>query len=1417
MNALEKHIVTGMVTDMNISRFDATKVSYARNVRISTVNDKNELLTVLNEKGPLRITGNISIPAGTVIGSALINEKLILFIKTNEYGDCIYRLTFPTDTTFNAVRLYSGTLGFDMQHPIETLSVYENENVQKVYWVDGIHQLRCINIVKDLYTSDSGHADNGIATLFDVNPVLTLNHNLDVTKRNSGGEFPAGTIQYAFTYFNMYNPETPVFEVSEQYLLSPQRKGAAADGRVTCSFNIHLSGLDTSFEYLRAYAIIRTSENATPAVRLLGDFRMSSGIVSFVDNGAIGSTVDASYLLFVGGEPVVPTTFTAKDQTLFLGNIKLLKPSIGNISITDGGTTTTLAEYAKTTIRNAVVNRIDPVPVGAEYDKWFYQYQPDNNLGSYTARHFKGGETYRLGLIAQHKTGVWSEVLWVGDFDNNYYPTGILEAQHGNYGEFWYTLSAAFRNVLVNNGFLRIAPVVVYPEGVDRKVFCQGIISATVFNIRDRYNNAPYAQSSWFFRPLREDFGVAAIPFASLYNQEHPYGEIQSLANPRFYLPFIDKEGHSSQDTPTYATKEQVLDLFGNDFMVDTNILTFNSPDIELDDSLQQEDFEGLKFRIVGTINSAVPNKILHNYEEVTAPGAAGGNTLDIEESRFYYDNNKYYSFGDVNFPGYNFGLSGVYFGDKPYLKIAVYPWHKSGNLIGDTSWFSTDSGGQGIHINIKEAHENKTLLQHKVLSQIWYGSVSYSTYAGASDISLAALKLYDGTQSSIIKLGDDSDAPVYYGEIDKVITHTEDTETNVESFTNSFSGTTRLLATRAAATRKFNIMFEHPNKRNRSSVAVYTTTGGSTPLPFDALDPVSIKYKSTRHAVIRLQSSAGHLKPLYRYDALQNSFPSTFKPYWDEEETLTLDSGYVNYAPGSIWTYWTGSRDSYKSKEANTPILYVGELYRDQSNNTARFGGSSSEDLLNNIWMRCGKAAFLSGDVTIKYTSGDTYFTRYDCLKTYPYADDDVNSVVEILSTTLETRVNLDARYDNTRALVDNTLLNPTNTNLVNRAGMEQKDNFFTFGTEDYSRENIDIFPNLVTVSREKVPGASVDVWGQINLTGGLDLDGTYGEINALKTFNNDVYAFQADAFGQILFNSRVQIPTSDGQPIEITNGMKLQGIRYLSNTIGCQNKWSICSSSRRLYWFDNRSKDVWGFGSQGLENLSTRLGVKSWFLNAPSYWHADGEGFNTFFDKRNSEVYFSLYSSGEASFDKGSLMFSENLDSFISVFDYTNIQYLYNLKPGTIVVRNTDGLWSLWKGEYNNFFSSYKPFYLRFIANMEPTRHKVFNTLQWRSDSWDGNSYVPNHTFNKFRVWNQYQDSGYTNLSLMNFNQSNLKKKFNTFRALVPRDSLGTWNGGRRFDRIRGNYVFVELKYDTADSKKIQFYDLEIGEFIQ
>ena len=51
------------------------------------------------------------------------------------------------------------------------------------------------------------------------------------------------------------------------------------------------------------------------------------------------------------------------------------------------------------------------------------------------------------------------------------------------------------------NEYIAARLVCVYPTIYDRNVLCQGIVCPTVYNLKDRDDNSPYVQSSWFARP----------------------------------------------------------------------------------------------------------------------------------------------------------------------------------------------------------------------------------------------------------------------------------------------------------------------------------------------------------------------------------------------------------------------------------------------------------------------------------------------------------------------------------------------------------------------------------------------------------------------------------------------------------------------------------------------------------------------------------------------------------------------------------------------------------------------------------------------------------------------------------------------------------------------------------------------------
>ena len=129
------HVIQGMQKDTSKSKVGKEFAFNNHNIRI-TAREDNTLLTITNEKGTRRYA-NFS---GTYLGHCVLQDQLVLFYK-NEDKDYISVYDGMTLT-----ELYIGNLNFSLNNTLETLGVYENERIQKVYWVDGINQPRVINI-----------------------------------------------------------------------------------------------------------------------------------------------------------------------------------------------------------------------------------------------------------------------------------------------------------------------------------------------------------------------------------------------------------------------------------------------------------------------------------------------------------------------------------------------------------------------------------------------------------------------------------------------------------------------------------------------------------------------------------------------------------------------------------------------------------------------------------------------------------------------------------------------------------------------------------------------------------------------------------------------------------------------------------------------------------------------------------------------------------------------------------------------------------------------------------------------------------------------------------------------------------------------------------------------------------------------
>ena len=625
--------VKGMQRDLSASAFSPEYAYENKNVRIMPT-DESTLLSLINEKGTKQaVISGINSIEGTPIGHSVIGDELVIFTtvvgSSANNKDKIYKVWFNGDT-LNGKKLFEGNLNFSYDSPIETLPFYENSDIKKVYWVDGKNQPRVINVAADDEIINGWNNNS-----FDFVQKLTLQEIVSVTRNLvAGGSFAPGVIQYAFTYFNKYGQESNIFNVSPLYYISYNNRGASPNDKVSNSFDISISDIDTSFDYLRIYSIHRTSIDATPVVTRVTDIAISDSSIKYTDTGISGDSIDPTELLYIGGEETVFGTMTQKDNTLFLGDIEVKRKVISS----------EVRKYFKNktvTFSSRVKSIESPEPKG------YYPYINQLKLNSYQFKTFKYLEWYRFGIQAQHYTGKWSEPIWINDvrnevhIDTKFYSSGSIGLTIAQF-----TLSdSSIINTLVSQGYVRVRPVVVYPTINDREAVCQGILCPTVYNVSDRYGNSPFAQSSWFTRP-NAPFDVAYV------SQNHDWFPLNNrIGNPTMYsragimsndvtivtqdgtdytidsvnkgawaefrhnnpIPSNDKRNAEIQCIWKPPARPYIMNANETDvvswvsdnsenYYVDQSILTFHSPDIEFDTNVRSIDTSGLKLRIVGMV-----------------------------------------------------------------------------------------------------------------------------------------------------------------------------------------------------------------------------------------------------------------------------------------------------------------------------------------------------------------------------------------------------------------------------------------------------------------------------------------------------------------------------------------------------------------------------------------------------------------------------------------------------------------------------------------------------------------------------------------------------------------------------------------------------------------------------------------------
>ena len=426
---------------------------------------------------------------------------------------------------------------------------------------------------------------------------------------------------------------------------------------------------------------------------------------------------------------------------------------------------------------------------------------------------------------------------------------------------------------------------------------------------------------------------------------------------------------------------------------------------------------------------------------------------------------------------------------------------------------------------------------------------------------------------------------------------------------------------------------------------------------------------------------------------------------------------------------------------------------------------------------------------------------------RTFPYSTDDKNQYIDITSFFVESRINLDGRYDKQRGLKYNLGVLNTNFNLINKS-YTQRNNFFNY--RQIEDEGVNKFPNQITISKTKVLGEDIDSWTNITLANVFDLDGDKGKLNAIRKINNDLYCFQDSGVSRLLYNSRVQVNTSDGVPIEIANNSKLQDKQYLSDSIGCQNKWAIKSTPSGIYFVDTYNGELYRINDKGItpisqnkfKNYFTKLSPNVW---SPSLWNYNNakdfvDSIKLEYDSTTSDLY--IINKDTA------LAYNELLGEFTSFYDYGSVLYWINLEDKSLQIYN-DGMYEAYKGDYGTFKGKRNSSaVIEFIANGDFDSDKIFETVEFTTNdtakinNWKADYYP----FDTLEVSNEYQ-RGKNEAS-----STNVKKKFRTWRWQIPRNSKKNEDGIiTNRDRIRNMWAKIRLSKNY--SSPLSIYDINVA----
>jgi hypothetical protein len=472
-----RYVVTGIDQDTAPDKRNYEALYDAENIRIVN-NGRN--LSVKPIKEPLEFSTPDLPTSQEVIGSVEVDGYLYIFTTNNLGSDYLRRI----DSNGNMITIFSGDYDFNSNNRIEAIANYENENIIKIYWTDGVNMLRFVNVVSTSYPLVNPKINV-------VQPVTLVTPTVSTV---SGGTLPAGKIQYVYSLYDLQGTETVLSPVSEAIALTKYFEGAESGQSSGLSVQVTINGVDTNFDYIRVYSITYTEVDQTPTVIMITDEAITDSTFIITDDGnSFVSELTVAELTTLGGKPLVVQTLATKRNRLFVANysqtnfdvdldLRVMSHNSGGtwrVEDVNGGNIETNTWPFMPTLTHDCINsdyntyrfQRDGVTLGAEglYMKVGYSVSTFSP-GTIPKASLKQREIYRVGAILFNGYGQATPVKWMCDIKIR------------DYGAFNYIvrlttqLNSAGVTVFNNNDIVGYQVVLAKRNPWDRSVISQGFL-----------------------------------------------------------------------------------------------------------------------------------------------------------------------------------------------------------------------------------------------------------------------------------------------------------------------------------------------------------------------------------------------------------------------------------------------------------------------------------------------------------------------------------------------------------------------------------------------------------------------------------------------------------------------------------------------------------------------------------------------------------------------------------------------------------------------------------------------------------------------------------------------------------------------------------------------------------------------------